>query len=395
MRVGIDLRWLQRAYHNSPEGALGGMGVVLENLWRGLAEVAPPDVALVGLLERGAVPASLAAVLAGTPRAETHPVGLLGLCPPLDRRRKYANLINLIEMEWALEPMLRRLRLDILHMADQHAPPPRGVRCPTVATLHAFFGDSRPGWLLHRQLLDRIGDATCVVAVSEAVAADYGRHYNRKGAMVRTIHNGIDLAVFRPSPDADTDHQARANLPDEYLLHVGVLVAHKNPHGIVAALARLRRERSVPAFVSVGPYQAIPGAKEHVLALAARAGLADALIILDRGLPPRGMASLYRGARGLVFPSLTEGFGLPVIESLACGTPCVVTGVGGLVEVAGDLGLVVDGRDPCSIATGIARLLDDETHRHRVRSEGPRWAERFSYQAMARRYLALYAELAR
>lgn len=393
MRVGIDLRWLQRAYHNSPEGALGGMGMVIENLWRGLAEVAPPDVTPVGLLDHGPVPPPLAALLAATPRAETHGIGLLGLCPALDRRRKYANLINLIEAEWVLRPALRRLRLDVLHMIDQHAPPPRRAGCPTIATLHAFFGDSRPGWPVHRALLDRIADASCVVAVSDAVAADYARHHNRKDTMVRTAHNGIDLAIFRPTPD--TDAAVREGLPDGYLLHVGVLSAHKNPHGILAALARLRRERPIPAFVSVGPYQATPGVRARLLTLAEEAGVADKLIVLDRGVSPRGMAALYRGARGLVFPSLTEGFGLPVIESLACGTACVVAQTGGLIEVAGQLGLFVDGTDPASIASGIARLLDDETHRQRVCTEGPEWAKRFSYQEMARRYLAIYTELVR
>jgi glycosyltransferase involved in cell wall biosynthesis len=394
MRIGIDLRWLQLAYLRSPdEGALGGMGVVIENLWRGLAEVAPPDITPIGLLTHGPVPAQVSALLEAMPRGEAHRIGLLGLCSVLDRRRKYQNVINLIEAQWALRPMLRRLRLDVLHMTDQHAPPPRSTGYPTIVTLHALFADSRPGWLVHRILLDRIGDATCVAAVSDAVRTDYVRHHNQTGANVRTIHNGIDLAIFRPAPD--TDVTVREGLPAEYLLHVGALLAHKNPRGIFSALARLRRERSIPPLVSVGPYQAVPGVCEHVLGMAREAGVADKLIVLDRGLPPRSMAALYRGARGLVFPSLTEGFGLPAIESLACGTPCVVAGTGGLVEVAGDLGLFVDGTDPASIADGIVRLLDDESHRRRVRAEGPEWAKRFSYQEMARRYLAIYTELAR
>lgn len=393
MRVGIDLRWLQRAYHNSPEGALGGMGMVLENLWRGLTEVAPPGVVPVGLLDHGPIPTPLIDLLNATARGETRRIGLLGLCSVLDRRRKYANLMNLIEAKWALRPMPRLLRLDVLHMIDQHAPPPRSAGCPTIATLHAFFAESRLGWPVHRALLDRIGDATCVTAVSDAVAADYARHHNRAGTMVRTVRNGIDLAVFRPAPDIDD--VAREGLPANYLLHVGVLLPHKNPRGILSALARIRRERPIPPLVSVGPYQATPGVHEHLLGMAREAGIADKLIVLDRGLPPRGMAALYRGARGLVFPSLSEGFGLPAIESLACGTPCVVARTGGLVEVAGDLGLFVDGTDPISIADGITRLLDDDAHHQRIRIAGPEWAKRFSYQEMARGYLALYAELAR
>lgn len=388
MRIGIDLRWLQRAYLNSPEGALGGVGVVVENLWRGLCEVAP-SAALVGLVNKGPVPAPLSALIGMGSRNELHAVGLHGRFPPLDRRWKYANVAHLIEAECGLGLALRRLRLDILHMAD-HMPPPRGIGCPTVVTLHEFFAFARDGWFVHRMLHDRIGRADCVVTVSNAIAKDYAANHNWRGAKVRVAQNGIDLSIFRPDGEGDENF----NLPSGYLLHAGVLTSRKNPHGIFSALGLLRKEREIPTFVSVGPYQAIPGVREHLMPLAQEAGIADKFIILDRGVSARGMASLYRGARGLVFPSLKEGFGLPAIESLACGTPCVVAQIGGLIEVAGDLGLFVDPTNPASIAAGIARLLDDEAHRWRVRTEGPEWAKHFSYQEMARRYLAIYAELA-
>lgn len=389
MRVGIDLRWLQRAYLNSSEGALGGVGVVIETLWRGLCEVAP-GATLVGLLNKGPVPAPLSALIGTGSRDELHAIGLHGLFPPLDRRWKYANVAHLIEAECGLGLALRRLRLDVLHMAD-HMPPPRGIGCPTVVTLHEFFSYARDGWLVHGMLHDRIGRADCIVAVSDAIGRDYAANHNWRGSKVRVVQNGIDLSIFRP----DGDGAKSFSLPNSYLLHAGVLTPRKNPHGIFAALGLLQKKREIPAFVSVGPYQAIPGMREHLMPLARDAGIADKFIILDRGVSARGMAALYRGARGLIFPSLKEGFGLPAIESLACGTPCVVARIGGLIEVAGDLGLFVDPTDPASIANGIDRLLDDETHRQRVRVQGPEWAKHFSYQEMARRYLAIYAELAR
>lgn len=389
MRIGIDLRWLQRAYLNSPEGALGGMGAVIENLWRGLRGVAP-DATLVGLLNKGPVPAPLSALAGTGSRSELHAIGLHGLFPPLDRRWRYADVAHFIEAECGLGLALRRLRLDVLHMAD-HMPPPRGVGCPTVATLHEMFVYARDGWLVHRMLHDRIGRADCIVSVSNAIGKDYAANHNPRGAKVRVVQNGIDLSIFRP----DGDGAESFGLPSSYLLHGGLLTPRKNPHGIFAALGLLRKKREIPTFVSVGPYQVIPGMREHLMLLARDAGIADKFIPLDRGVSARGMASLYRGARGLIFPSLKEGFGLPAIESLACGTPCVVAQVGGLIEVAGDLGLFVDPTDPASIADGIARLLDDETHRQRVRIEGPEWAKRFSYQEMARGYLAIYRELIR
>lgn len=389
MRIGIDLRWLQRAYLNSPEGALGGVGMVIDNLWRGLCDVAP-EATLVGLVNQGAVPPSLAARIGEHPRAELHAVGLHGFFPALDRRWRFANVAYLLEAECGMGLALRQLRLDVLHMGD-HTAPPRGIGCPTVVTLHEFFAYARAGWPVHRLLVDGIKRADRIVAVSQAIGDDYAVQHDPSRERIRVVQNGIDLSVFHPQGEGP----AHFGLPDQYLLHAGVLTPRKNPHGIIAAIALLQKSRAIPALVSVGAYQAIPGMREHLMALATEAGVADKLIILDRGVSARDMAALYRGARGLVFPSLKEGFGLPAIESLACGTPCVVARIGGLVEVAGMLGLFVDPADPASIADGISRLLDDGAHRARVRVEGPEWAKRFSHRQMARRYLSIYGELVR
>jgi glycosyltransferase involved in cell wall biosynthesis len=389
VRIGIDLRWLQRAYANSPEGALGGVGMVIENLWRGLRSVAPEDT-LVGLVNQGPVPFALRTLIGETPHAEIHAIGLHGFVPPLDRRWRFANIAYLVEAGCGMGLALRRLRLDVLHMGSSIMPP-RWLGCPTVVTLHEMFAFVREGWLPHRLLVDGIRRSDRVVAVSEAVGQDYAAIANdEKRTQTRVVRNGIDLSIFRP----ERRERAPSGLPDDYLLHAGVLTPRKNPHGIIAALALLRRHRDIPPLVSVGAYQALPGMRETLVRMAEEAGVEDRLIVLDRGASANDMASLYRGARGLVFPSLKEGFGLPTIESLACGTPCLVSSVGGLPEVTGHLGLLVDPTRPESIADGIARLLDDDDHRARVAAEGPEWAKRFSYQEMARGYVAVYRELA-
>lgn len=390
MRIGLDLRWLQRAYVNSPEGALGGVGIVIENLWRGLREVAP-DTTLVGLVNQGSVPPAVQTLVDETQHAELHSVGLHGFFPQLDRRWRFANIAYLVETMCGMGLALRRLRLDVLHMGSSTMPP-RWLDCPTIVTLHEMFGFVRDGWLPHRMLIDGIRNADRVVAVSEAIGRDYAEAvHDEHRVQTCVVRNGIDLSIFRPMPD----EEAPPGLPDDYLLHAGVLTPRKNPHGILAALALLSRHRDIPPLVSVGAYQALPGTRENLIRMAEEAGVSNRLIILDRGASPRDMAKLYRAARGVVFPSLKEGFGLPAIESLACGTPCVVASIGGLPEVTGPLGLLVDPMEPQAIAGGIARLLDDDEHRARVAIEGPEWAKRFSYQEMARGYLSIYRELAR
>ena len=393
LRIGIDLRWLQRAYLNSPIGAVAGIGMFTQNLWRGLAESAPP-VDLVALVSREPLAEPFLRLIRSAPRHEIHAVGLAGLLPHLDRRGKYSQVLTLIETELGLGMSLDRLGLDVLHLTN-HRPPPRSVSCPTVATLHNFFALARRGWPVQRYLGAKLSQATRVVAVSNAVGEDYARNHAPGENQVSVVHNGIDLGVFAPREAERGDVRAKFGLPGAYFLHAGILSPSKNPAGLFGALAKVITSTPKEVhLVNVGPYAAQPGTQETVAGLAREARVADRLILLKDGASPEDLAALYRNSIGLVFPSLSEGFGLPAVECLACGVPCVVSNAGASPEVVGELGILVDPRDPDDIAAGMVRLLDDESHRTMVRTKGPEWTERFSYQAMAARYVAIYRELA-
>lgn len=393
LRIGIDLRWLQRAYLNSPIGAVAGVGMFTQNLWRGLAESAPA-VDLAALVSREPLAEPFLRLVRSAPSPEVHAVGLSGLWPSLERRGKYLQALTLLETELGLGMSLDRLGLDVLHLTD-HRPPPRPVSCPTVVTLHEIFSWVRQGWPVHRYLCSKLNRATRIVAVSNAVGDDYIRNHARGKSQVSVVHNGIDLGVFAPREVEREDVRAKFGLPGEYFMHAGVLTPRKNPAGLFRAMAKMTASTSKEVYlVNVGPYAAQPGMKETVVDLAQQAGIADRLILIEDGASPEEMAALYRSSIGLVFPSLYEGFGLPAIECLACGVPCVVANVNGLPEVVGDLGILVDPQNADDIAAGMVRLLDDEPHRAMVRTKGPERAQRFSYQAMVAGYMAIYRELA-
>ncbi|MCX7856226.1 MAG: glycosyltransferase family 4 protein, partial [Anaerolineae bacterium] len=134
----------------------------------------------------------------------------------------------------------------------------------------------------------------------------------------------------------------------------------------------------------------------------ARQGLVEALIrrldlggrVLLRGYVPRGeVAGLYHRALALVFPSLYEGFGLPVLEAQACGTPVLTSSVSALPEAAGDGALLVDPYDVEAIAEGLHRLLTDKTLRETLRERGREHAARFSWPRTAAETVAVYQEV--
>src|SRR5262249_46060540 len=152
---------------------------------------------------------------------------------------------------------------------------------------------------------------------------------------------------------------------------VGRGYPHKNVAGLLRALALLRRRgHGDVRLVLVGDrYRA--GAE--LGRLAERLGLGEA-VVWAGFVGPAELSALYRGAAACAFPSLAEGFGLPPLEAMACGTPVVASDLTAVPEVVGDAGLLADPRDPEAFAAALARVLEDEALRQRLRERGLRRA---------------------
>jgi glycosyltransferase involved in cell wall biosynthesis len=197
---------------------------------------------------------------------------------------------------------------------------------------------------------------------------------------VVAIYNGVDT-IFGPGPDAPEE----GGLDPLRVLAVGTLQPRKNLGRLLDAVAIVARNRRVLLRV-VGPdgYQAeairarLAGRAEvEVLGYVGRAALADE----------------YRRAHVLAYPSLYEGFGLPVVEAMASGTPVVTTTGGSLPEVAGDAALIVDPFDVSAIAAAIERVAEDGALRAELRERGLVRARAFSWATAARRHVETYASL--
>jgi glycosyltransferase involved in cell wall biosynthesis len=225
--------------------------------------------------------------------------------------------------------------------------------------------------------------ATKVVTISETSRRDIIDRYGLAPDRVVAIHLGV-APSFSPSVDP-TERPALDGRPLR-LLAVGALQPRKNLVRLLEAVRIIGRD--IPVLLRiVGPdgFQA----NEIRARLAGSAEMEVVGYVADEAL-----AGLYRWADMLVYPSIYEGFGLPVIEAMACGTPVVTSTGGSLPEVAGDAAIIVDPLDVTAIADGIRQVAEDRVLADSMRARGLLRAAEFTWEATARRQLEVYRELA-
>jgi glycosyltransferase involved in cell wall biosynthesis len=223
-----------------------------------------------------------------------------------------------------------------------------------------------------------------VVVISESTRDDVLAFYGVPERKLRVVLAGYDDRRFSPArPDA-VDGAA------PYALYVGNVMPHKNVPRLVEAFATLARRRDVRLML-VGSGR--PRHVDAVRAVIERLGVGASVDWRPYATVDE-LVRLYRGARMLVMPSLFEGFGLPVLEAMACGVPVVTSNVSSLPEVVGDAALLVDPADVASIAYGIERLFADDALAKELRQRGLGRARLFSWDRTARAVQAVLREVA-
>ncbi|NWF81199.1 MAG: glycosyltransferase family 4 protein [Chloroflexi bacterium] len=278
--------------------------------------------------------------------------------------------------------------LDLLHAPDFVLPP---TRARTLLTIHDLTFLVRPECAeaglrryLSRAVPRALRRADMVLVDSQATADDLARLLGVTGPRVRLLYPGVD-ARFRPLPAAElAPVQARLGLPAAFVLFVGTLEPRKNLPRLVQAFARLAH----PGLTLL-----IAGRRgwlyEETFALVEQLALQDRVRFLDF-VADQDLPALYNLAQAFVYPSLYEGFGLPVLEALACGVPVVTAASSSLLEVAGTAAILVDPYDVGAIADGIARALAEQ---EQLRAAGPPQARRFSWDTSARTLIDCYQAL--
>ncbi len=275
---------------------------------------------------------------------------------------------------------VNRLRPDVFHGVHYTLPP--GLRVPATVTFHDATMLTMPEvheaskrWWFQRAIPAGIARADRVICVSESARQGAIEHAGADPARTHTVPLAVDHDRYHPA-DGPPPESVRAICDGPYLLWVGALEPRKDVPTLVAAFERLAGD--IPhTLVLVGPDA---WGAEAITDRIARSPVRDR-IVRTGWIDETTKADLYRHADAFVYPSLAEGFGLPVLEAMASGTPTVTTTGSAPEEVAGDAALTVTPRDPAALAGAVERALGDE--HDRLRMAGPRRAARYTWEATA------------
>jgi glycosyltransferase involved in cell wall biosynthesis len=369
MRIGLLIYGLDRP--------LTGTGRYTLELVRALSAILPPsDVVLLGAGDLGP--------LSG---ATPFPCVRLPGCRLLPALISFGNAV--------LYRIARRLELDVIH-ALAGLPPFLffGGRRHTVITIHDVFAWSIPGYsslldtLIYRYWLPLIGKrADAIITVSTQSKQDILRYLAPPADRLHIIPYGV-TGRFQPQPRAQARAhvQQRFDLSQPYILYVGALTNRKNIARALEAFALIHSHIPDYQFVLAGPRSWKPTPIEALI---------QQLCIADRvhwtgPLTDTDLPALYTAAELFIFPSLYEGFGLPVIEAMACGTPVITSSVSSLPEVAGDAALLVDPYNIQSIADAMRQVIENPAVAMDLREKGLQRAGLFTWERAARETLAVY-----
>lgn len=298
---------------------------------------------------------------------------------------------SLIQHQLLLPLALRRIQPDLTHItAFAGAVAWRG---PTVVTAHdlAFLTGRRNQSLYARLYWEQVlrhsaRHARQIIAVSEQTRDELATYWSVNPERITVVHNALrsmSHAGLAPSPGAQ---RLRATLGASYLLHVGRIVTRKNVEQLVRAYDLLAGEFPDLHLALVGGagYGSAP-----TLALIAASPYRDRIHLLG-WVSDDDLAALYAGARVFVFPSLHEGFGLPLLEAMACGVPVVASYAAAHPAIVGSAALRVDGSSATALAHGIAAAMNDPELRATLSERGRAQAQSFSPEACARATLRVY-----
>jgi len=304
----------------------------------------------------------------------------------------------LVRIPLTLSAALRRNPVDVLHV--QFTAPP-WAPCPLVVSIHDLSFEHLPLTFKRRSRMQlrftvrsSARRAAQILALSESARQDIIETYGISPERVTMIPLAAP-AHFAPVTDEKELQRVRHTygIAGDYILSVGSIQPRKNLTRLVRAFTSLRRARSgvkLPKLVLVGKKGWL---YDETLRVIAESGIGNE-ILLTGYVSEADLPALYSGAICFVYASYFEGFGLPPLEAMKCGTPVIVGNQTSLPEVVGDAGLLVNPFDEGEMTAALAQLIDNPDLRNQLRVKGLNRAGQFSWQDTARRTLEVYKQVA-
>jgi glycosyltransferase involved in cell wall biosynthesis len=270
---------------------------------------------------------------------------------------------------------------------------------PVVVTIHDLAFEHLPqtftrrgAWQLKMTVRRTARHAARIATVSEFSRKDIVTTYRLPKEKVVVTYNGVN-ANFNPSPNRSDEAvliRQKYGIARAFILTVGSLQPRKNLVRLIRAYSQLRTQ--YPEF---GEQLVIVGRKlwlhdEIFKEVKEQRWSKD--VILTGYVPEEDLPALYRAARAFAYPSFFEGFGLPVLEAMACGTPVVTSNLSSMPEITGEGAMLVDPFEEQTIAAGLYCVVTDESLRYRLREDGLLQAQRFTWRNTAEKTFQLYHE---
>jgi len=374
MRLGIDITPLQAI-------APGGIGTSLHATLMALSRLPGHDMVLYGTA-RPMVPFS------GEQLRIDVPI------------RTGAGLVSRSNIAWLQVGVARQLERDRIDVfwGTRHVLPRNARGIALVATAYDFWYETHPDQqpLVNRALNRYVTrsfmrQADVVTAISDATATDARRLFPQHAAKVRTVLLGVDPNQFSSVAPLEVEVAAnRFGIRGPYLLALDVYNPRKNVRAILGALSRLASDGLELELVAAGR----PRGTAHevdVAAMASRLGLSDRVRLVG-DVCRNDLVALMSGASAFVYPSTYEGFGMPVLEAMACGTPVVCSNTTSLPQVAGGAAVLVDPTSIQQIADAVRSVLSDNGLRTALVDAGCRRVSELTWEATALSMLAAFED---
>jgi glycosyltransferase involved in cell wall biosynthesis len=368
MRIGINALYLL-------PGKVGGSETYIRSLVRGLLKIDRDNAYFIFINKE-----SVGIFQGIVPHLHIVP------CPVQATNRP----LRILWEQFILPLQVRRHRIDVLLSAGETAP----FFCPNKSILviydlfhvyhpeefsrfHLFFLRTIKYWSA------RTADG--IITISEKSKRDIIQYFKMQPENITVAHLAVSHEDFHPADSGDLiSVRTKYDLPERYILYAAALLPHKNHERLLQAFKKIKDLAPGRKLVFTGAWEA---GHDTVSTMISALGLQQDVIMLG-WLPFEDIPLVYRDAEMFIYPSLHEGFGLPVLEAMASGVPVICSRIEPLTEVAGDAALFVDPYDSSDIAQGMSTVLKDTALRTKLIEKGLRRAKEFTWEATALTTLA-------